>query len=43
MFAHSRFNNDISKWNISRVLDHENIFDDCPLGNSIKYQPKFKD
>jgi surface protein len=34
------FNQDISKWNVSKVEDSESMFEDCPIEE--KYKPKFK-
>ena len=40
MFAWSKFNGDISKWNVSNVTDNADIFLRCPIKE--KYKPKFK-
>jgi surface protein len=31
MFTFSKFNQDISKWDVSKVKDMGVMFDDCPL------------
>lgn len=33
------FNQDISKWNVSNVIEYSWIFIDCPIKE--KYKPKF--
>ena len=42
MFAGSKFNGDISKWNvnISSVRNKLNMFTNCPIKE--EYKPKFK-
>ena len=40
MFYDSKFNGDISKWDVSNVTNNEHIFDNCPIEE--KYKPKFK-
>ena len=35
-----KFNQDISKWDVSKVKSHYFIFSDC--GIQDKYKPKFK-
>ena len=31
MFAHSKFDGDISNWDVSKVVNMRDMFDDCPL------------
>ena len=41
MFAFcKKFNQDLSKWNVSKVRYHSYMFDCCPIKD--KYKPKFK-
>ena len=40
MFNNSRFNVDISSWNVSSVKEKMDMFKDCPIKE--KYKPKFK-
>ena len=41
MFAFcKKFNQDLSKWNVSKVRYHSYMFDSCPIKD--KYKPKFK-
>ena len=40
MFLYSKFNNDISNWDVSNVIDKSYIFDNCPIEE--KHKPKFK-
>ena len=40
MFSDSNFNNDISNWDVSNVINKSRIFDNCPIEE--KYKPKFK-
>ena len=35
-----QFNQDISKWNVSKVTDIKYIFDNCPI--SEEYKPQFR-
>jgi hypothetical protein len=41
MFLNSKFNGDISDWDVSNVIDKSEIFDECPLENQLEKQPKF--
>ena len=40
MFRSSKFNQDISNWNVSNVKYYGEIFDKCPIEE--KYKPKFR-
>ena len=40
MFMCSKFNNDISNWDVSNVKFKLSMFDNCPIKE--KYKPKFK-
>ena len=40
MFYKSKFNGDISKWDVSKVSQHNFMFTDCPIKEEFK--PKFK-
>lgn len=40
MFKHSKFDNDISKWNVYINCNTSDIFEDCPIKE--EYKPKFK-
>jgi len=40
MFYNSNFNGDISKWNVSNVIDMRGMFWDSKI--SMKFRPKFK-
>ena len=40
MFSESKFNGDISQWDVSKVKDMTNMFQGCPI--KAKYKPKFK-
>ena len=41
MFAYCKnFNQDLSKWNVSKVKSKTWAFSDCPINR--KYKPKFK-
>ena len=42
MFFQSKFNRDISGWNVDNVEDNELIFHQSALESSPQYQPKFK-
>ena len=42
MFYRSKFNGDISNWNVENVTDMKYMFDGCPLKSNKKFQPKFK-
>ena len=42
MFYNSKFNGDISNWNVEEVTDMKYMFNGCPLENRHKFQPKFK-
>ena len=41
MFYGSKFNQDISSWDVSNVMKHRYAFDNSPLENKPEYQPKF--
>jgi surface protein len=41
MFADSKFNGDISNWDVSSVTDLDFIFEDCPIPK--EHKPKFKE
>ena len=34
MFYDSKFNRDISKWDVSNVINMSYMFDNCPLENN---------
>ena len=40
MFLYSKFNSDISNWDVSNVTNNAYMFDDCSIEE--KYKPKFK-
>ena len=40
VFYCSKFNGDISNWNVSNVTNNTDIFYKCPIKE--KYKPKFK-
>ena len=40
MFMRSKFNSDISNWDVSNVTNNIDIFYNCPIKE--KYKPKFK-
>ena len=42
MFYGSKFNGDISSWNVENVTNMSFMFDGCPLENRPEFQPKFK-
>ena len=42
MFDSSKFNGDISKWDVGNVTDMYSMLDGCPLENRPESQPKFK-
>ena len=42
MFDYSKFNGDISNWNVENVTDMAVMFYGCPLENKKEFQPKFK-
>ena len=42
MFEDSKFNQDISKWNVSNVKFYIDIFKNCPIKQRFKPR-KFKD
>ena len=42
MFERSKFNGDISSWNVENVTNMSFMFDGCPLENRPEFQPKFK-
>ena len=42
LFSKSKFNGDISKWDISSVLNISGMFEGCPLENNHEFQPIFK-
>ena len=42
MFDSSKFNGDISNWNVENVANMRYMFDGCPLESNKKFQPKFK-
>ena len=42
MFDNSKFNGDISNWNVGNVTNMSFMFDGCPLENRPEFQPKFK-
>ena len=42
MFDSSKFNGDISNWNVENVTDMKSMFYGCPLENRPEFQPKFK-
>ncbi len=42
-FYNSKFDNDISKWNVSNVKNHDAMILISPLEDKPKYQPKFED
>ena len=42
MFERSKFNGDISSWNVENVIDMDFMFDGCPLENKKEFQPKLK-
>jgi hypothetical protein len=39
LFAFSKFNSDISKWNVNKKCETINVFEDCPIKE--EYKPKF--
>ena len=39
MFAWSKFNSNISNWDVSNVANNVNMFDNCPIKEN--YKPKF--
>ena len=41
MFYGSKFNGDISNWNVGNVTDIKSMFDGCPLENKKEFKPKF--
>ena len=41
MFDSSKFNGDISNWNVEKVTDMDFMFYGCPLKNKPEFQPKF--
>ena len=41
MFYGSKFNGDISNWDVGNVTDMGYMFDECPLENIPEFQPKF--
>jgi hypothetical protein len=40
MLKFSKFNGDISKWDVSNVKNINDAFDNCPIKDN--YEPKFK-
>ena len=42
LFERSKFNGDISSWNVKNVTDMSFMFYGCPLENRPEFQPKFK-
>ena len=40
LFVNQDFNGDISKWNVSNVINHYFIFKNCNIED--KYKPKFR-
>jgi hypothetical protein len=40
MFKNSKFNRDISKWNVRKTADTRCMFERCPIKE--EYKPKFK-
>lgn len=38
MFDHSKFNQDISNWNVRKISKKSNMFTCCPIRN--EYKPK---
>ena len=40
MFNQSKFNQDISNWDVSNVRNNAHTFTQCPIEE--KYKPKFK-
>ena len=43
MFTKSKFNGDISKWDVSNVEDMDSMFISSPLEDKPEYQPIFED
>jgi surface protein len=41
MFEYSKFNQDISKWDVSNVTQMDDIFYKCPIKE--EYKPKFNE
>jgi hypothetical protein len=40
MFTNSKFDGDISKWDVDNVIKMDGIFDNCPIKD--EYKPNFK-
>ena len=40
MFESSKFNGDLSQWNVSNMIDMSDMFFGCPLGTQPQKQPQ---